>query len=162
VSSLVGLAQPLDGIFPVVPLLVFCTVFGLSMDYEVFLVSRVAEARRAGRSDREAVVDGVARTGGVITSAAVVMIVVFGAFTMGEFVLMKILGFALAVAVLIDVTVIRLALGPALLRLAGRWNWWPATSLPPRPPSEERDVPRSPPSAGGEFAPTAAGAARPR
>jgi hypothetical protein len=57
------------------------------------------------------------------------MIVVFGAFTMGEFVLMKILGFALAVAVLIDVTVIRLALGPALLRLAGRWNWWPAVDV---------------------------------
>jgi RND superfamily putative drug exporter len=124
-SGFVGLSAPLDGIFPAVPLLVFCTVFGLSMDYEVFLVSRVAEARRLGRSESDAVVEGVSRTGGVITSAAVVMIVVFGAFMMGEFVLMKILGFALAVAVLLDVTIIRLALGPALLRLAGRWNWWP-------------------------------------
>lgn len=124
-SRLLGLPAPLDGIFPAVPLLVFCTVFGLSMDYEVFLVSRVAEARRKGMSESDAVVEGVSRTGGVITSAALVMIVVFSAFMMGEFVLMKILGFALAVAVLIDVTVIRLALGPAFLRLAGRWNWWP-------------------------------------
>jgi len=130
-SSVVGLTSPLDGIFPAVPLLVFCIVFGLSMDYEVFLVSRVAEARRAGGSESDAVVEGVSRTGGVITGAAIVMIVVFGAFTMSEFVFMKILGFALAVAVLLDVTVIRLALGPALLRLAGRWNWWPgARSVP--------------------------------
>lgn len=124
-SSMVGLSAPLDGIFPAVPLLVFCTVFGLSMDYEVFLVSRVGEARRAGSSESEAVIEGVVKTGGVITGAAVVMIVVFGAFTMSGFVFMKMLGFALAVAVLLDVTVIRLALGPALLRLAGRWNWWP-------------------------------------
>ncbi len=139
-SGLVGLSAPLDGIFPAVPLLVFCTVFGLSMDYEVFLVSRVAEARRAGCSEREAVIEGVSRTGGVITSAAVVMIVVFGAFTMGEFVFMKILGFALAVAVLLDVTVIRLALGPALLRLAGRWNWWPGAMSAPAAGSVARGL----------------------
>ena len=124
-SRLLGLDHPLDGIFPAVPLLVFCTVFGLSMDYEVFLVSRVREARQRGANQSDAVVEGVSRTGGVITSAALVMIVVFAAFMMGEFVLMKILGFALAVAVLVDVTVIRLALGPSLLRLAGHWNWWP-------------------------------------
>jgi RND superfamily putative drug exporter len=129
-SGYLGVPVALDGIFPAVPLLVFCTVFGLSMDYEVFLVSRVAEARRAGMSESDAVVEGVTRTGGVITSAAVVMIVVFAAFTMGEFVFMKILGFALAIAVLLDVTVIRLALGPALLRLAGRWNWWPGWNGP--------------------------------
>ena len=120
-----GLAAPLDGVFPAVPLLAFCIVFGLSMDYEVFLVSRVAEARRRGMGEGEAVVEGVRRTGGVITSAALVMAVVFAAFVAGEFVLMKILGFALAVAVLVDVTVVRLALGPALLAVAGRWNWWP-------------------------------------
>ena len=124
-SALLGLSEPLDGIFPAVPLLVFCTVFGLSMDYEVFLVSRVAEARRNGASEGEAVVEGVSRTGGVITSAGLVMIVVFGAFVLGQFIFMKLLGFALAIAVALDVTVIRLALGPALLRLAGRWNWWP-------------------------------------
>jgi RND superfamily putative drug exporter len=95
------------------------------MDYEVFLVARVAEARRAGLSEDEALAEGLARTGPVITSAAAIMIAVFAAFTLGEFVLLKMLGFALAVAVLLDATVIRMAIGPALLRLAGRWNWWP-------------------------------------
>jgi RND superfamily putative drug exporter len=122
---LLGLAGPLDGVFPIVPALVFCTVFGLSMDYEVFLVARVAEARRAGLSEDEALAEGLARTGPVITSAAAIMVAVFAAFTLGEFVLLKMLGFALAVAVLLDATVIRIAIGPALLRLAGRWNWWP-------------------------------------
>ena len=125
--GLLGLPSSLDGVFPAVPLLVFCTLFGLSMDYEVFIVSRVAEARRRGRDDAGAIVEGVRRTGGVITSAALIMTVVFGAFILGDFVLMKILGFALATAVLLDVTIVRLALGPALLALAGRWNWWPGT-----------------------------------
>jgi putative drug exporter of the RND superfamily len=132
-ARLLGLSAPLDGIFPAVPLLVFCIVFGLSMDYEVFLVARVAEARRQGADDAGAVVDGVRRTGGVITSAALIMTVVFGAFVLGDFVLMKILGFALAAAVLIDVTVVRLALGPALLTIAGRWNWWPGWRPAARP-----------------------------
>ena len=99
-ARLLGLAGPLDGVFPIVPALVFCTVFGLSMDYEVFLVARVAEARRAGLSEDEALAEGLARTGPVITSAAAIMIAVFAAFTLGEFVLLKMLGFALAVAVL--------------------------------------------------------------
>jgi putative drug exporter of the RND superfamily len=122
---LLGLPGPLDGVFPIVPALVFCVVFGLSMDYEVFLVARVAEARRGGLSEDEALGEGLARTGPVITSAAAIMIAVFAAFTLGEFVLLKMLGFALAVAVFLDATVIRMAIGPALLRLAGRWNWWP-------------------------------------
>jgi RND superfamily putative drug exporter len=123
--TLLGLAEPLGGNFPAIPVIVFAVVFGLSMDYEVFLVSRVAEARSAGMSDREAIVEGLARTGGLITSAAAIMIVVFAAFTLGDFVLMKILGFALSVAVLVDATVVRMAIGPALLMLAGKWNWWP-------------------------------------
>ncbi len=120
-----GLAAPLDGVFPIVPPLVFCTVFGLSMDYEVFLVARVAEARRSGMGEDEALAEGLARTGGVITSAAAIMIAVFASFALGEFVLVKMLGFTLAVAVFLDATVVRVAIGPALLRLAGRWNWWP-------------------------------------
>ncbi len=120
-----GLPGPVDGVFPIVPVLVFCTVFGLSLDYEVFLVSRVAEGRRQGLSEEAALAEGLARTAGVITSAALIMVAVFAAFTLGGFVLMKMLGFALAVAVLLDATVIRMAIGPALLRLAGRWNWWP-------------------------------------
>jgi len=123
--SLLGLDAPLDGVFPIIPPLVFCTVFGLSMDYEVFLVARVAEARRSGLSEEDALAEGLARTGGVITSAAAIMIAVFASFALGEFVLMKMLGFTLAVAVFLDATVIRVAIGPALFRLAGRWNWWP-------------------------------------
>jgi len=122
---LLGLAGPVDGVFPIVPALVFCSVFGLSMDYEVFLVARVREERSAGRRETDAIVEGVARTGPVITSAAAVMIAVFASFMLGGFVLMKMLGFALAVAVLLDATLIRLAIGPALLQLAGRYNWWP-------------------------------------
>lgn len=123
-AALVGLDGPLGGVFPTIPILVFCVVFGLSMDYEVFLVSRVAEARRS-MGEREAVIEGVARTGGVITSAAAIMIAVFAAFTLGKFQFIKVLGFALAVAVLLDATIVRMAVGPALLVLAGRWNWWP-------------------------------------
>ncbi len=123
--ELLGMAAPLDGTFTAIPIIVFCVVFGLSMDYEVFLVARVAEARRNGADDSHAIAEGLARTGGLITSAAAIMIVVFAAFTLGDFVLMKILGFALAVAVLVDATVVRMAIGPALLRLAGHWNWWP-------------------------------------
>jgi RND superfamily putative drug exporter len=121
----VGLSEPLGAVFPAVPILVFCIVFGLSMDYEVFLVSRVREARQAGMADDEAIVEGLACTGGVITSAAMIMIAVFAAFTIGSFLFVKVLGLALATAVLIDATVVRMAIGPALLKLAGRWNWWP-------------------------------------
>lgn len=127
---LLGLDGPVDGVFPIVLPLVFCTVFGLSMDYEVFLVSRVAEARQAGLDEGEALAEGLARTGGLITSAAAIMIAVFAAFVLGGFVLIKMLGFALAVAVFLDATIIRIAIGPALLRLAGRLNWWPGERFP--------------------------------
>jgi putative drug exporter of the RND superfamily len=128
-AAWVGLAGPTGGLFPAVPLLVFAIVFGLSMDYEVFLVSRVAEARRAGRDEAGALAEGMARTGGLITSAAAIMVTVFAAFAMGDLLLVRILGFALAVAVLLDATLIRLAIGPALLSLAGRWNWWPGVRV---------------------------------
>ncbi len=124
-ARVLGLAAPVDGLFPAVPVIVFCIVFGLSMDYEVFLVARVAECIRGGMPDAEALAEGMSRTGGVITSAALVMIVVFAGFALGDFLLIKILGFSLGVAVLLDATVVRMAIGPALLRLAGRWNWWP-------------------------------------
>ncbi len=122
---LLGLPGPIDGLFPAVPIIVFCVVFGLSMDYEVFLVARVAEAHRAGLNATDAVAEGLGQTGGVITSAAAVMIVVFAACALSDFLLIKILGLALAVAVFLDATLVRIAVGPALLRLAGRWNWWP-------------------------------------
>jgi RND superfamily putative drug exporter len=124
-SRIVGLDRPMDGGFPILPVLVFCIVFGLSMDYEVFIVSRIADGRRSGLTDDEALVEGLAGTGRVISFAASIMVMIFGGFVFGEFVLIKVLGFALGVAVFLDATVIRLAVGPALVRLAGRWNWWP-------------------------------------
>ena len=124
-SSIFGLREGTGSIFPIVPIVAFAIVFGLSMDYEVFLVARVLEARRSGLSELEAIPEGLAKTAGLITSAAAIMIVVFAAFTFGGFLVIKMLGFTLAVAVLIDATLVRIVIGPALLRVAGDWNWWP-------------------------------------
>jgi RND superfamily putative drug exporter len=124
-SRFLGVPGGTGSIFPLVPIVTFAIVFGLSMDYEVFLVARVLEARRSGISEEDAIPEGMARTAGLITSAAAIMIVVFAAFTFGGFLVVKMIGFTLAVAVLIDATVVRIIIGPALLRLAGRWNWWP-------------------------------------
>ena len=124
-SSLLGVPGGTGSVFPLVPIVAFAIVFGLSMDYEVFLVARVLEARRSGLSEMDAIPEGMARTAGLITSAAAIMIVVFAAFTFGDFLVVKMIGFTLAVAVLIDATLVRMVIGPALLRIAGDWNWWP-------------------------------------
>jgi RND superfamily putative drug exporter len=124
-SKIFGLEGPTGSVYPIVPILSFAIVFGLSMDYEVFLVARVLEERRRGLCERSAVIEGLARTAGLITSAAAIMIAVFAAFTLGRFLVVQMLGFTLAGAVLIDATVVRMVVGPALLRLAGDWNWWP-------------------------------------
>jgi putative drug exporter of the RND superfamily len=124
-SSLLGVPGGTGSVFPLVPIVAFAIVFGLSMDYEVFLVARVLEARRSGLSEMDAIPEGMARTAGLITSAAAIMIVVFAAFTFGNFLVVKMIGFTLAVAVLIDATLVRIVIGPALLRIAGDWNWWP-------------------------------------
>ena len=124
-SRLLGVKQATGSIFPLVPIVAFAIVFGLSMDYEVFLVARVREARKSGLSETDAITEGLARTAGLITSAAAIMIAVFAAFTYGEFLVVKMIGFTLAVAVLIDATLVRMVIGPALLRVAGDWNWWP-------------------------------------
>jgi RND superfamily putative drug exporter len=124
-SKILGLDGPSGSVYPIVPILSFAIVFGLSMDYEVFLVARVLEERRRGLSERSAVIEGLARTAGLITSAAAIMIAVFTAFTVGSFLVVQMLGFTLAVAVFIDATVVRMVVGPALLQLAGDWNWWP-------------------------------------
>jgi len=76
----------------------------------------------------DAIPEGLARTAGLITSAAAIMIVVFAAFTFGNFLVVKMIGFTLAVAVFIDATLVRIVIGPALLRIAGDWNWWPGGS----------------------------------
>lgn len=122
---LFGVPQGTASIFPIVPIVAFAIVFGLSMDYEVFLVARILEARRSGLSEVDAIPEGIAKTAGLITSAAAIMIVVFAAFTFGNFLVIKMLGFTLAVAVFIDATIVRIVIGPALLRVAGDWNWWP-------------------------------------
>jgi len=124
-SKLFGLDGPTGTVYPIVPILSFAIVFGLSMDYEVFLVARVLEERRCGLCERSAVIEGLARTAGLITSAAAIMIAVFTAFTVGGFLVVQMLGFTLAVAVFIDATAVRMIVGPALLKLAGDWNWWP-------------------------------------
>jgi RND superfamily putative drug exporter len=130
-SRFLGVPGGTGSVFPLVPIVAFAIVFGLSMDYEVFLVARVLEARRSGLSEEDAIPEGLARTAGLITSAAAIMIVVFAAFTFGSFLVVKMIGFTLAVAVLIDATLVRIVIGPALLRIAGDWNWWPG-GLPKR------------------------------
>jgi RND superfamily putative drug exporter len=124
-SSWLGVPAATGSVFPLVPIVAFAIVFGLSMDYEVFLVARVLEARRSGLSEIDAIPEGLARTAGLITSAAAIMIVIFAAFTFGTFLVVKMIGFTLAVAVFIDATLVRIVIGPALLRIAGDWNWWP-------------------------------------
>ncbi len=124
-SRFLGVPGGTGSVFPLVPIVTFAIVFGLSMDYEVFLVARVLEARRSGLSEMDAIPEGMARTAGLITSAAAIMIVVFAAFTFGDFLVVKMIGFTLVVAVLIDATLVRIVIGPALLRIAGDWNWWP-------------------------------------
>ena len=106
-------------------MLVFAVVFGLSMDYEVFLLSRIKEAfDRSGRNT-EATMEGLSATASVITSAALIMILVFGIFAFARVLAMQLMGFGLAVAVLLDATVIRMVLVPAFMQAMGRWNWWP-------------------------------------
>jgi RND superfamily putative drug exporter len=124
-SRFLGVPGGTGSVFPLVPIVAFAIVFGLSMDYEVFLVARVLEARKSGLSEMNAIPEGLAKTAGLITSAAAIMIVVFAGFTFGDFLVVKMIGFALAVAVLIDATIVRIVIGPALLRIAGDWNWWP-------------------------------------
>ncbi|HTO73387.1 MAG TPA: MMPL family transporter, partial [Gemmatimonadales bacterium] len=129
-SEFLGLAGPSAAIFVVVPVLVFAVVFGLSMDYEVFLLSRVKEAfDRTGDNDR-ATQEGLSATATTITSAALIMILVFGVFAFARVLAMQFLGFGLAVAVLLDATLIRMVLVPAIMHLAGRWNWWPGVRRP--------------------------------
>jgi RND superfamily putative drug exporter len=143
-SHLVGYPDPPGNILVPIPLIIFCLVFGLSMDYEVFLLSRIQEEYiRDGDNDR-AVAAGLAATGGIITNAAWIMLLVFGAFVAASVVLTKMLGFGLAVAIVLDALIIRVMLVPSFMAIVGRWNWWP-NMLP------------EPSRAGGEKAPAGVG-----
>ena len=106
------------------PIFIFTILFGLSMDYHVFILTRVKEARDRGLDSRSAVARGIAITAGTITSAATIMVVVFLAFVTIPFSFIQQLGLGLAVAVLIDATIVRSVLLPATMTVLGDWNWW--------------------------------------
>ncbi len=112
-----------------VPLLLFVILFGLSMDYQVFVISRIREAALSGVPTRKAVLDGIRSSAGVVTSAAFVMVTIFAAFVFLHIMEMKQMGFALAVAVLLDAVVIRAMLLPALMLLLGEASWWPSRGV---------------------------------
>jgi RND superfamily putative drug exporter len=110
------------------PPLMFCVAFGLSMDYEIFLLSRIRESwlesDRSAQANTRAVALGLGRTGRIVTAAAVLMAIVFAAIADAHVSFMMLFGAGLTLAVLMDATVVRGILVPAFMRLAGRWNWW--------------------------------------
>jgi RND superfamily putative drug exporter len=114
----------------------FGIVFGLSMDYEVFLLSRIKEEFDATHDNALATRRGLASTGGVITSAALIMVTVFAGFAGVHLVMVKMLGVGLAVAVFVDATLVRVLLAPAIMTLAGDWNWHPGYKHGAGPPSK--------------------------
>jgi putative drug exporter of the RND superfamily len=116
-----GTTAPVD---PWIPLMLFALLFGFSMDYQVFLISKIREEWASGAGNSAAVSNGLASTGRVITSAAAIMICVFGAFVLGDLRVLRVIGLGMAVAVLLDATVVRMVLMPAVLPLMGRANWW--------------------------------------
>lgn len=137
-AGIFGLDGPTDAVFAVVPVIVFAVVFGLSMDYEVFLLARIKEVfERSGRND-QATMEGLAATASVITSAAAIMMIVFGTFAFSRVLAAQLMGFTLAVAVFLDATLIRMVLVPSIMHIAGRWNWWPGVKAVPE---EERGKP---------------------
>lgn len=115
---------PAGTIALIIPVLVFSLVFGLSMDYEVFLISRMQEEYASSFNNDKATVEGLATTSKVITSAALIMIVLTGAFAFTDVMPVKQIGVGIAIAVAIDATIIRLLLVPSLMKLFGNWNWW--------------------------------------
>ncbi len=118
------------------PILLFCSLFGLSMDYEVFLLSRIQESFWQTGNNTQAVAIGLQRSGGIITSAAVIVIVVSSCFATADMILVKALGIGMALAVLIDATLVRGLLVPSAMRLLGDWNWWlPFAGVQRHPPA---------------------------
>ena len=122
-ASLLGFSSK-AGVDPAVPLLLFVILFGLSMDYHVFLLSRIREAVQRGASTDEAVAHGIKTTAGVVTSAAIVMVAVFAVFIALSMLFFKQFGVGLAAAILIDATIVRGVLLPASMKLLGNWNWY--------------------------------------
>jgi putative drug exporter of the RND superfamily len=127
-SALLGFA-PLGFVETSQPVILFCVLFGLSMDYEVFLLTRMKEVWDRTGDNREAVARGLERSGRIVTSAALIVVLVAGSFAFADIVLIKALGLGMALAVALDATVVRAILVPATMRLLGRWNWWLPASL---------------------------------
>ena len=114
---------------------IFCVLFGLSIDYQVFLITRMREGWDQTGSTRSAIAYGLEKTAGVVTGAAAIMLGVFSAFSVTDVTSIKQFGLGLAIAVLIDATVVRLVLLPAAMRLCGRWCWWLPAPLERRLPA---------------------------
>ena len=127
-SGILGF-QPLGFVETTQPVILFCVLFGLSMDYEVFLLTRMKEVWDTTGDNTEAVARGLERSGRIVTSAAVIVVVVASSFAFADIVLIKALGLGVAIAVALDATVVRALLVPATMRLLGRWNWWMPTML---------------------------------
>ncbi len=121
--------QALGALEAYTPVMLFSVLFGLSTDYQVFLLTRIREQIHLGKSNDEAISTGLEQTAGLITAAALIMIVVFGSFAFTGVLVIKEIGFALAVAVAIDATIVRVILVPASMKLMGKWNWWMPESL---------------------------------
>jgi RND superfamily putative drug exporter len=142
-SSILGF-QPLGFVETTQPVILFCVLFGLSMDYEVFLLSRMKEVWDKTGDNTEAVARGLERSGRIVTSAALIVVLVAGSFAFADIVLIKALGVGMAIAVALDATVVRALLVPATMRLLGKWNWWmPATLeryVANRLPAPEADI----------------------
>jgi RND superfamily putative drug exporter len=142
-SALLGF-QPLGFVETTQPVILFCVLFGLSMDYEVFLLTRMKEVWDRTGDNVEAVAGGMERSGRIVTSAALIVVLVAGSFAFADIVLIKALGVGMAIAVALDATIIRALLVPATMRLLGRWNWWlPAVLarfLAGRLPASEAEV----------------------
>ncbi len=122
-SSVLGF-QPVGYVETTQPVILFCVLFGLSMDYEVFLLSRMKEVWDRTGDNTEAVARGLERSGRIVTSAALIVVVVAGSFAFADIVLIKALGIGMAIAIALDATVVRALLVPATMRLLGKWNWW--------------------------------------
>lgn len=141
-SSLLGFT-PMGYIESSIPILMFCVLFGLSMDYEVFLLTRMREEWDRTKDNRYAVRTGLARSGRIITGAALIVVVVTASFVTAEVVLIKAIGLGIAIAVALDVTIVRSLIVPATMRLVGDWNWWIPDWLArilPGSPFEKLDV----------------------
>ncbi len=122
-SALLGF-QPVGFVETTQPVILFCVLFGLSMDYEVFILTRTKEIWDRTHDNAEAVARGLERSGRIVTSAALVVVVVASSFAFADIVLIKALGVGMALAIALDATVVRALLVPATMRLLGRWNWW--------------------------------------